>query len=219
MSNEENEGREKIEERVKINVLNFLKGFLITYGVLIILMIISIIIRKIISYDHRNTIFIVSLSSLFVLGIIMTVVGLKNQNKNPYISMGLIAAIFGLAFLVIKTNGEQIDYPYAEHPKKKRTHLMVGFLLAMGLLILYLFVFIYYLFGMFQLMDLRGPGIILFLISMLFLNIFVGVPIFFFKEKLRYISIGIISSIPVVIFLGLLLVEFGFYFLLPILFY
>ena len=211
MSNEENEGREKIEERVKINVLNFLKGFLITYGVLIILMIISIIIRKIISYDHRNTIFIVSLSSLFVLGIIMTVVGLNNQNKNPYISMGLIAAIFGSAFLVIKTNGEKIDYPYAEHPKNKRTHLMVGFLVAMGLLILYLLVFICCLLGMFQ--HLQGPGIILFLFSMIFLNVFLGVPIFFFKEKLRYVSIGIISSIPMVILLGLLSIEFGFYLL------
>ena len=86
------------EEREKKKISDFLKGFLITYTVLIILSITSIIMRAfIISYKFWDTLTIVSFSSLLVIGIALSGIGIISQKKNQYISKGMIAAIFGLA--------------------------------------------------------------------------------------------------------------------------
>lgn len=119
--------------------------------------------------------------------------------------MGKIGAIFGLLFLIIKRNeGEPLD-PYMEHPKKKKNHFLYGFLLSIGFLILYLPLMLFGLVAA-RVFDFWS----LVVVFIILLNIFTGVPIFFFKEKLRYISIGMI---PLLLFGILLDLRWILYFL------
>ena len=122
--------------------------------------------------------------------------------------MGMIAAILGPLFLIIKRNGEQLVEPYTEQPEKKRTHFLKGFLLSIGLVILYLpLIFGGVILGLTVLgwhgwgLDV-GPFILIIIIG---LNSIIGVLIFFLKEKLRYISRGIITfllgSLALIVFL------------------
>jgi len=197
MSHEEHESvkRELEQTKNKKKAFYFFKGFLITYGVLIILTIISIIIWENISAKDYNTLHIGYYSSLVLLGIIASMMGVCIRNKNPYLSMGMIAAIFGPVFLIIKTDGEQLVEPYTEQPKKKRSHFLIGFLLSIGWGIFYApFIVIGVLIVVdMYIIGLSGGFVVSFIIV---LNGFIGLRRFFFKEKFRYISIGMIISFP-----------------------
>lgn len=179
--------------------LDFFKGFLITYGVLIILTIISSIIRDNISYythsssylNDKKSVEYIYFSSLGALGIIISLIGAITRKKNPYFSMGLIAAIFGPVFLIIKTDREQIVEPYTEQPEKEKVHFKNGVWLSIGLLILYLPLFY------FGFMTQNVP-VVLVTVIVIALNIFIGVMILFYIEKLRYISKGMIVAILVI---------------------
>ncbi|MHA1476030.1 MAG: hypothetical protein ACTSQ5_12695 [Promethearchaeota archaeon] len=205
LSREDHENVNRELDQTKKKAINFFKGFLMTYGLMILLSITSHFIISYVylcpsylnPYYHKEILFTFPcgdlriilrvLISLVIFVILIIVIDGFTRNKNPYTWIGKINAIFGLLFLIIKTNGEQLVDPHTEDPEKKKKHILFGFLLSIGLLIIYFPLFFWggittELFGIWSLV----------VVFIILLNISLGVLIFFFKENFRYISIGMI---------------------------
>ena len=177
-----------LEEMEKKKVVDFIKGFLIMYCSFGILNFSVLLINAFGIWAY--------ICGLIIIGILFSVIFKRNRNENPNIPMGMITAIFGLAFLYIKGNGEPLVDPYTENPKKRKTHFYFGILLSICLVILHIpSLYLGYLFS-------TAFGLLAVVImSIILLNIFVGVLMFFYKENLQQISKGFIFSIPLILFL------------------
>jgi len=194
----------------KKQVLDFGLGFFLIIGESLVVFIplnISLIFHADQVEIPIGIIFVLIILPIFI--IIDIVLFVRFFKKNRYSLMGMITAIFGPLFLFINRNGEQIVDPYMEHPKKKKiSHFSIGFLLSIGLVILHTPVLLFgYVVGAMFIVELLEYGFgamvwFLVVISIIVLNIIIGVLLFFFKEKLRYISMGMITSLLIIILLG-----------------
>ncbi|MHA1560751.1 MAG: BspA family leucine-rich repeat surface protein [Promethearchaeota archaeon] len=169
----------------------FVMGLLIIHGLLINFVFIHILDGGVIEP-------IIIFSSLLLLGITMSLIGVYLQKVNPYISKGMIAPIFGITFLLIKTNKEQLVDPYTVQPKKMYSHFFIGSLLSIGLMI-------YYVASIFLALDTESGDGLIWGYIIIGLNTYLGVVIYFFKEKLRYISVGIISTSLIALLLAVVI--------------
>ncbi|MHA1560809.1 MAG: hypothetical protein ACTSPA_01670 [Promethearchaeota archaeon] len=171
-----------LEEEKKQKIIRFLKGFVISY--------ISIAFFIFLLFVGDEFGFFGYLSTLIPLGILISVFFVSLKKENYYIVMGLITAFFGPAFNIIKKNEDPFVEPYMEQPTKKKTHFIYGFILSIGLVILYSPLTYYGTDIMMTTFFFPIPV----LIGAILLNIFIGLLKFFSQEKLQYISKGMIPS-------------------------
>lgn len=175
-----------IEEKEKKKVVDFIKGFLITYCLFVIPNFLVLFINT------RGV--PVFLLNLMCAGILLIILVKKSRIEHPYISKGMIVAIFGLVYLYNMGNREPIVDLYTDNPKKRKSHFVFGILLSIGLTILYL-----PLLGLGYKFATALGVVALVIMGILLLNILIGVVAFFFKENLLQISKGVIFSIPLML--------------------
>ena len=181
------------EQPLKI-FFHFLIGFVFSTGLVILYMLLIFL-------GVRNFEVWWFLTVITFLTIFAVVLKIFFKHRLRYISIGMIAGIFGPLFLIIKRNGEKLVDQYTEHPKKKRSHFIIGLMLSIGLLILYLSI-IY-----FALMMVRPDLWHIVIVYFILLNIFIGLLKFFSKEKLLYISKGLIPlSLVAFLLIGFVLI-------------
>ncbi len=181
------------------SVDGFFKGFLMIYGIMLIFNIIYFFIFLLANGIFDNLVYF---SILVAFEIIICVISINKRNKNLYVSMGMISALLGPAFLIIKRNGEQLVNQYTLQPKKKIFHFLIGLLLSIGLMVLYIPL---------TYLGWRSSNEKLWFLSIviiILLNNSIGLSLFFFKENLRYISLGIVllplmGIIPLLLYGGI----------------
>ena len=206
-------GKDLLIDGKKKQVLDFSLGFFLMIGESLIVFILLNITFLFYSDEAEIPVVLIIVLIIIPIFLIIDIILFVRffKKKNRYNLMGMIAAIFGPIFLFIRRNGEQIVDPYMEHPKKKKiSHFSIGFLISIGLVILHTPVLLFgYVIGAMFIVELLEFGFgamvwFLVVISAIVLNIIIGVLLFFFKEKLRYISMGMITSLLMVILLGVL---------------
>ena len=130
-----------------------------------------------------------SFLTIIPLGILLSVLFVSIKKKKQYILMGMICAIFGSLFLKIKRDEDLFIEPYSEHPEKKIIHYIIGIFISIGLTILYSpliswGIYMTILFFIFPLL----------LFMFIILNNFNGLLKFFRREKLQFISKGMVPA-------------------------
>jgi hypothetical protein len=192
-----------VEEDKKQKITQFFTGFLISY-VLTGLFLCSLFIPNEIKPIY-------GLTALGILGCVFVVVWLKEIH---YLKMGMLTPLSGPVFIRTENKEDSLYDPYTDFPIKKKTHIIIGVFLSIGLLVLYLpSIGLGYLLTY----SLGGSFFFLLLVSTFMIFVFLGLWKFFTKENLKYISKGMLPSF--VIGMILLLLPYFIYKFFPELFY
>ena len=193
------------KNREKKKIFDFFKGFLMTCCILIFFNMIWLFIFYLDPFNLYLELF--NLIFTFLLGIPIIIISVLAQKKNQYVSMGMIAAIFGPVFLIIKINEEKVVVPDTEQPEEMASHLLIGFFLSIGLLIIYS-PLLGHVFLASRVENIGKVALAGIMVYGMFINILIGLRKFFLKKKLRNISIGLV---PVLL---IMILPLGLYFII-----
>lgn len=178
---------------------DYFKGFMRIHVVISILNLLYFI-TILLTYTLEDEIFqpILYILILIFFTIIISVISFFTRNRNRYKSIGMITAILGPLLYFFKKEGKQFVDSYTDHPKKKKIHFLIGFLLSIEFLInITPLILLGWLWSQWDLWII--PTIII-----MVLNNSIGLLLFFLRENLRYISLGMVL-LPIICIIPLLL--------------